>query len=173
MGKKGDSEKIRELKLLEALEEEPEARQVDLAARLGMAVGTVNWLLKRLTAKGYVKVKRIGQWHWRYLLTPQGLAEKARLTQRYLQDSMRLYRETRQEARRLLSELKKSGYDQVRLAGNPGNDLVDVCRLTCLEQEVKVIEPERGRTGEGDERPVLRVDGRELFLEWPKEGEDG
>jgi hypothetical protein len=72
MDKQTDSEEIRNLRLLEALAEEPEIRQVDLAARLGMAVGTVNWLLKRLTAKGYVKVKRIGQWHWRYLLTPPG-----------------------------------------------------------------------------------------------------
>jgi hypothetical protein len=86
---------------------------------------------------------------------------------------MCLYRETRQKARRLLSELKKGGYDEVRLEGNPGNDLVDVCRLTCLEQEVKVIEPGRGKTGEGDERPVLHIDGRELSLKWPKEGGDG
>ena len=167
-----DSERARELKILETLEQEPELRQVDLAARLGIAVGTVNWLLKRLAAKGYVKVKRIGQWRWRYLLTPRGFAEKARLTQLYLQGSMHLYRETRQQARLLLSELKKGGYDEVGLEGDLENDLVDVCLLTCLEQEVKVIERGRGRTGERDELPVLHVDGRELSLKWPKEGED-
>lgn len=172
MGKEGDSEWMRELQLLEALAEEPVVRQADLAARLGIAVGTVNWLLKRLAAKGYVKVKKIGRWRWRYLLTPRGFAEKARLTQRYLQDSMSLYRQTRREVRRLLAELQKRGYTQVRLEEDPENDLVDVCRLTCLEQGITVSNP-RGDLGGEEEMPVLRVDGRELFLNWPKEGGDG
>jgi len=68
----------RELELLEVLAEEPEVRQVDLATRLGVAVGTVNWLLKRLAAKGWIKIRRIGRWRWSYILTPKGLAEKAR-----------------------------------------------------------------------------------------------
>ena len=68
MGQKEDSERLRELEVLEALVENPEARQADLATRLGVAVGTVNWLLKRLVSKGYVKVKRIGRWRWRYLV---------------------------------------------------------------------------------------------------------
>ncbi len=169
MNEKGDSSEIRELQLLEALAEEPETKQVDLATRLGVAVGTVNWLLQRLAKKGYVKVKRIGRWRWSYLLTAQGFAEKARLTQLYLQNSMRLYRQTRQEAGRLLSELRKKGYTKVYLEGAPGNDLVDVCRLTCLEQGVKLINPEK----QGDEVPVLRVDGRQLSLAWPKEEIDG
>jgi len=165
MGKEVGSEEIRELQLLEALAEEPEVRQVDLAARLGVAVGTVNWLIKRLAAKGYVKVRRIGKWRWRYLLTPRGFAEKARLTRRYLQSSMRLYRQTREEAKRLLSELRERGYTEVHLAGDPGNDLVDVCRLTCLEQGVEVV------GSAGGEIPVLRVEGRALSLSWP-EGEE-
>jgi len=185
MGQKENSERLRELEVLEALAEDPEARQVDLATRLGVAVGTVNWLLKRLTSKGYIKVKRIGQWHWRYLVTPRGFAEKARLTQRYLQDSMRLYRQTRQEAQQLLSDLRKNGYDQVCLEGDPGNDLVDVCRLTCLEQGVAVVslgesgEPQttghvpqatnhEPRTTSHDDVPVLHVDGPELSMDWPK-----
>jgi len=153
---------MRELKLLEAIEEEPEARQIDLAARVGVAVGTVNWLLKRLAAKGYVKVRRIGRWRWRYLLTPKGFAEKARLTQRYLQESMRLYRETRQEARSMLAKIRKKGYNQVRIEGDPGSDLVDVCRLTCLEQGITIVD--------SNEAPLLRVAGRELVLEWPEGG---
>ena len=55
------SEKQRELELLEALEEEPETSQADLAVKVGVAVGTVNWYLKRWAAKGYVKIIRIGR----------------------------------------------------------------------------------------------------------------
>jgi DNA-binding IclR family transcriptional regulator len=53
--------KATEFELLEALEEGPRIRQVDLAARLRMAMGTVNLHLKRFAAKGYIKVKRIGR----------------------------------------------------------------------------------------------------------------
>lgn len=164
-GKEREMEEIRELRLLEELEQEPEARQVDLAARLGVAVGTVNWLIKRLAAKGYVKVKRIGRWRWRYLLTPQGVAAKARLTQQYLQYSMRLYRETRQRAGELLDELRKRGYSEVCLEGDPDNDLLDVCRLTCLERGVNIIKNGSDRQ---TQIPRLRVAGREVQIEWPK-----
>ncbi len=90
-----DFDKQTELHLLEALAQEPETTQADLAAQAGVAVGTVNWYLKRWTAKGYIKVKRIGRWRWRYLLTPQGMAEKSLLAKKYVEASMRIYRNTR------------------------------------------------------------------------------
>lgn len=188
-------EMIRELRLLEVLEEESEIKQIELAAKVGVAVGTVNWLLKRFAAKGYVKVKRIGQWRWRYLLTPQGVAEKARLTEGYFRNSMSLYRHTRQEAQDLLGKVKNSGYAEVYLQGNEGNDLVDICRLTCLEQGIKVVSlkesaglhPTNSRPVESlalcchtslgysygatnpDNVPILHVEGHKFTLEWPAE----
>ncbi|MCK4393088.1 hypothetical protein KAX17_09300, partial [Candidatus Bipolaricaulota bacterium] len=84
-----------------------------------------------------------------------------RLTQQYLRHSMRLYRDTRQEARHLLQELKERGYEKVRIEGEPKNDLVDVCRLTCLEEGVEEANTEE------ESAPVLLVDGRELSLDWP------
>ena len=159
----GALRELKELRLLEALEEAPEARQVDLARRLGVAVGTVNWLLKRLASKGFIKVKRIGRWRWRYILTPQGMREKARLSMAYVRNSMALYREVRQRSRRLLGEVKNRGFQEVRLQGEPGNDLLDVCRLTCLEQGIRPVT-------EGSERelPVLEVRGLQLCLKWPE-----
>ena len=102
-----DDGDLRELDLLEVLAREPESRQIDLASRLGMAVGTVNWLVKRMASKGWIKIKRIGRWQWRYILTAEGMSEKARLTQTYLHRSMETYRDVRGEARRLLGELKQ------------------------------------------------------------------
>ena len=147
----------RELRLLEEIERNPETTQADLAARLGVAVGTVNWCLKRLVKKGYVKVKQLQRRRLRYLITPLGVAEKSKLTAAYLEASMRLYRETRQKVKQLLAEVCDAGYDRVRVGGD--SDLADVCRLTCLEQGVKV---ERGGS-----LPLIRVKGTELTLEWP------
>jgi DNA-binding MarR family transcriptional regulator len=161
LGRVKASEEERELKLLEALAEAPGARQIDLAVRVGLAVGTVNWHLKRLAAKGLIKVQRIGQWRWHYLLTPQGLAEKAKLTAAYVQISMVLYRQTRARALELLEEIRRAGYARVRLVG--AGELLEICRLTCLEQGMQIVSDERQAL------PVIHQEGRELRLEWPKE----
>jgi len=97
----------RELGLLTEIERDPDITQAGLATKLGVAVGTVNWHLKRLTAKGYVKVKRAERKKLRYIITPEGLALRARLTMAYIEKSMTLYRQVREDARRILSTAQK------------------------------------------------------------------
>ena len=161
MGANDKLSTVRELKLLEAIEDDPDIRQADLATRLGAAVGTINWLIKRLVSKGYVKVKRIGRWQWRYILTPQGFAAKARLTQQYLHSSLQLYRETRKEAGELVREVEESGYDRVCLVGDPGSELMDIVSLTCLEQGLEQVTSTDGAL------PRICVTGSKLILSWP------
>jgi DNA-binding MarR family transcriptional regulator len=79
--------------------------QRHLAQRLGMALGLTNLLMRRIVAKGWVKVAHIRPNRVRYLLTPAGLAAKARLTREYLQSSVRFYAEARQRIRERLGEL--------------------------------------------------------------------
>src|SRR5574340_577295 len=85
-------EELHEFGLLEELAQDPDMTQSTLAARLGVAVGTVNWYLKRLVAKGYVKVKRAERRKLRYILTAEGLALRTRLTIDYISNSFNLYR---------------------------------------------------------------------------------
>lgn len=128
----------RELILLEQIENDPDVTQASLADKLGVAVGTVNWHLKRLVAKGYVKVKRAQRRKLRYIITPEGLALRARLTVNYIETSLRLYRRLRQRVSELLSEASQAGYHGVIIDGD--GDIADICRLTCLEQGFKVLE---------------------------------
>ncbi|MCK4393410.1 hypothetical protein KAX17_10945 [Candidatus Bipolaricaulota bacterium] len=74
----------------------------------------------------------------------------------------------RQEAQHLLQELKERGYTKVRIEGDSENDLVDVCRLTCLEEGIEVVNSDGTIEKKGG--PTLRVVDRELVLEWPTEG---
>ena len=151
----------RELMLLEHIERDPDITQASLAAQLGVAVGTVNWHIKRFIAKGYVKVKRAQRRKLRYIITPEGLAFRARLTVNYIDSSMRLYRKTRQRIGELLIELQQAGYNQVCIRGD--GDIADICRLSCLEQGIKVIE-EHPQSPENNV-PVLDVIGTKVFLE--------
>lgn len=128
----------REMTLLEKIEYDPDINQATLAAQLGVAVGTVNWHLKRFVEKGYVKVKRAQRRKLRYIITPEGIAFRARLTMNYIEQSMHLYRLVRERAREALIEIKKAGYNSVRIVGD--GDIADICRLTCFEQGISVTE---------------------------------
>ncbi len=130
----------RDMGLLEEIEHDPDVTQATLAAMLGVAVGTVNWYLKRLIAKGYVKVKRAERKKLKYIITPEGIAYRAHLTIDYIEQSMLLYRRTRTKVIELLSEVKRLGIEAVVVTGE--GDIADICRLTCLEQGVRVV-PEK------------------------------
>ena len=128
----------REMVLLEKIEYDPDITQASLASQLGVAVGTVNWHLKRLVSKGYVKVKRAQRRKLRYIITPEGIAFRARLTVNYIEQSMHLYRLVRERVREAIVEIKLAGYDSVRIQGD--GDIADICRLTCLEQGIAITE---------------------------------
>jgi DNA-binding MarR family transcriptional regulator len=133
----------REMVMLEKIEHDPDVNQSALATQLGIAVGTVNWHLKRMVAKGYVKVKRANRRKLRYIITPEGIAFRARLTIDYIEQSMLLYRATRQRVRDLLVEVKRAGYDRIQIDSDTEigqtSDIADVCRLTSLEQGFRVV----------------------------------
>ena len=147
-------EKTRELTLLEQIERDPDVTQASLATQLGVAVGTVNWHIKRLIEKGYVKVKRAERKKLRYIITPEGIALRARLTVDYIERSFNLYRRTRQRVKEHLNEVKKAGYGRVQLVGD--GDVADICRLSCLEQDVEIVK-------DGNV-PVLEVKGFKVHL---------
>jgi predicted transcriptional regulator len=144
----------RELILLEQIEKNPDINQSTLAAQLGVAVGTVNWHIKRFVEKGYVKAKRAQRKKLRYIITPEGLAMRARLTVDYIDNSMRLYRRTRQRVISALVDVRKAGYENVRIVGD--GDLAEVIRLTCLEQGILI--------GEDPDLPKLEIHGWNVRL---------
>ena len=128
----------RELILLEQIANDPDINQSTMAEKLDVAVGTVNWHIKRLVSKGYVKAKRAQRKKLRYIITPEGIALRAKLTVQYIENQMRLYRETRQGVKNILAEIKAEGYNQVRITGD--SEIADVCQLTCLEQGFEVVD---------------------------------
>jgi DNA-binding MarR family transcriptional regulator len=146
----------RDLVILEHIQKNPDATQATLATQMGVAVGTINWHIKRLIAKGYVKVRRAERRKLRYLITPEGLALRAHLTLDYIQNSFRVYRLVRQRVIDQLENVRKAGFYKVRLEGE--GDVADVCRLTCLEQGMGIVE-------NGD-FPTLKIQDLKVLVEW-------
>jgi DNA-binding MarR family transcriptional regulator len=148
------------LRILEHIERDPEVTQAHLAAQLGVAVGSVNWYLKRLIAKGFVKVAHLQRRRLRYLITPQGIGEKARLTLSFMEVSLQVYRRIRHQSRALLAQVRTRGYQRVRVLGD--GDVAEIIRLTCLEQETSIAESDSGGP-----YPAVVVSGDRLSLHWP------
>lgn len=148
------NDEMRELSLLEQIESDPDVNQSTLAHQLGVAVGTVNWHLKRLIAKGAVKVSRAERKKLRYIITPEGIALRARLAINFVETSFSLYRKTRQRVKDRIAELRRAGYERVRIVGE--GDVADICRLTCLEDGIGVVTDETA--------PALQVDGFKIQL---------
>jgi DNA-binding MarR family transcriptional regulator len=156
------SESSRDLSLLEQIEHDPDVTQANLATQLGVAVGTVNWHLKRLIAKGYVKVRRAERRKLRYIITPEGIALRTRLTVDYIEQQFNLYRRTRQRVKEYLTQVRQAGFDRIQLVGE--GDVADICRLTCLEQDIILTEDENV--------PVLKVVGLRVQLHQDGVNED-
>jgi DNA-binding MarR family transcriptional regulator len=150
-----------DFEILSHIEENPDITQADLATKLDIAVGSVNWYIKRLINKGYVKVTQMQRRRLRYLLTPKGITEKTRLTKEFMQMSLHWYRVTRETSKDFLNEIKQAGYDTVCIEGD--GDLAEIVYLSCLEAQVQVQE------GVEDSLPVLRVEGLDTVLDWPKD----
>jgi DNA-binding MarR family transcriptional regulator len=148
------SETARELALLEHIESNPDVTQASLATQLGVAVGTVNWHLKRLIEKGYIKIKRAERKKLRYIITPEGIAMRTLLTVDYIEQQFLLYRNTRQRVREHLEQIKTAGYQKVAIRGE--GDVADICRLSCLEQGVAITTD--------NNVPVLEIVGLKVIL---------
>lgn len=97
--------------LLRELESKPDVSQRELAARLGVSLGGVNYCMRALVNKGWVKLgnfaKSDKKTRYVYKLTPSGLAEKARLTSEYLEIKMAEYECLKQEIEALRAELDR------------------------------------------------------------------
>lgn len=93
------------------LEATPGVNQRDMAQQTGVSLGSLNYCLKALVAKGWVKVQNFAQSRnklgYAYVMTPSGLAEKAAISRRFLQLKQREYEALRAEIEALRSEVDK------------------------------------------------------------------
>jgi DNA-binding MarR family transcriptional regulator len=150
-----------DLVILEQIEKDPDATQANLASQMGVAVATINWHLKRLIAKGYVKARRVGRRKLRYIITPEGLALRAHLTFDYIQTSFHLFRLIRQRMQDAITQVREAGYDRICLEGD--GDIAEVCRLTCLENGIAIVQD--------GESPRVIIRAMKLFVVFEKDNE--
>jgi DNA-binding MarR family transcriptional regulator len=125
------------LGLLRSVENDGALSQRRIAAELGIALGLVNAYLKRCVKKGLVKVHDAPARRYAYYLTPQGFAEKSRLTVEYLSESFSFFRKAKSDCAQVLEQAKASGFNRLVLAGH--SDLAEIAILCAVEAGVTIV----------------------------------
>ena len=99
------------IKILRILEQDPDISQRDLARNLGISLGRANFCLQALIDKGWIKVNNFKNSNnkkaYMYLLTRRGIAEKARVTTRFLERKVAEYEALKREIEQLQREAHK------------------------------------------------------------------
>jgi DNA-binding MarR family transcriptional regulator len=124
------------LGLLDAVEQNRAQSQRLLASELGIALGLVNAYLKRCIKKGLVKVRTAPARRYAYYLTPQGFAEKSRLTVDYLAYSFSFFRQAKTDCSELFKTASTQGLEKVLLVGQ--SDLAEIAALCAMERGIKI-----------------------------------
>ncbi len=132
-----DIQAQRDLQLLNEVEQNAAVTQRSLAGKLDVAVGLTNLYLKRLARKGYIKVTTIPRHRIKYLLTPQGMVEKSRLTYLYMQYSLTYYRQMRERLKVILMARAKAGAKRIVIYGT--GELAELAYLTLREMDLTLV----------------------------------
>ena len=102
-------------RVLRMLQDDPDMTQREIAQKLGISTSGLNYCLKALIDKGWVKVQNFSQsknkFGYIYVLTPQGMAEKALLAGRCLKRKMTEYEQLQAEIEALKAEMRPSETD--------------------------------------------------------------
>jgi DNA-binding MarR family transcriptional regulator len=125
------------LGLLKSVEQDGGQSQRRLATELGIALGLVNAYLKRCISKGLVKVQNVPARRYAYYLTPQGFAEKSRLTVDYLTSSFSFFREAKADCLVMFETGRLHGFKSVVLVGR--SDLAEIAVICAIECQIEIV----------------------------------
>ena len=125
------------LGVLNAVEGDSAVTQRRIAAELGIAVGLVNAYLKRCVNKGLIKVQQVPKRRYFYYLTPQGFAEKSRLTASYLLYSFDFFRQARASCEKALGVAAARRWKSLVLVGR--SDMAEIALVCTLHHPLRIV----------------------------------
>ncbi len=152
---------VRELKILERLENNGYLTQRELSKEVGIALGLVNHLLKKMVKKGWIKIKNIDAKKIRYLITPEGAREKSSLLYKRVESTIHFYLEAKRVIRDKVVHLKNDGVKDVSIYGINHISEVLFIVLKELRLELDAVVDEKK---EGEEWFGYTVIGMEQFV---------
>ena len=131
------SERMRDLQLLEEIDQNPKVSQRELSNKFGIALGVTNACIKRMARRGLVRLKGFPPRRIAYYLTPKGFSEKSKLTLRFLSYNIHHYAEMKKLISRKLLEMQEGGVKRVAFYGV--SDEMEVAYITLQGVNLKLV----------------------------------
>jgi DNA-binding Lrp family transcriptional regulator len=131
-----ETEVLRNLRALEAIEGNPKISQRELAGRLGAALGITNALLKALARKGLIKIRGANNRSLSYHLTHAGVLAKSHLAMRWTLNTIDFYRQARRDVADKLMGLSAAGVKRVFLYGI--GELTEIALIVAPETGLEI-----------------------------------
>jgi len=131
------SEELRDLRILEELEKNPNVSQRTLSHRCKMALGLTNAYLNRMSERGWIRVEGLNRRSVKYYLTAKGVSEKAKLTLKMINRTMEQYSELKKIISRRLLEMKREGMQRIVFYGV--GDEMEVSYATLQGLSLKLV----------------------------------
>lgn len=125
------------LELLDVVGRKNDVSQRHLAQHMGVALGLANSYLKRCIRKGLIKITSAPANRYLYYLTPQGFAEKSRLTAKYLSSSFEFYRRAGDSCHKAFDLCHVHGWKRIVLCGV--SDLAEIATLRAVERDIEIL----------------------------------
>lgn len=130
-------------KVLQAIASGQRITQRSLSSDLGVALGLTNLLIRRLVAKGYVKVAGLGTCHIRYLMTASGWEALAHATRQSLENTVHLYTQTREQIRGSLSAISerchKDAAGRKRIVFYGAGDVAEIAYVSLQSTDLTLV----------------------------------
>ena len=131
------SNEMRDLRLLEELENNPIVSQRELSHKFDIALGVTNACLKRMTRKGWIRIMDLNPRRIGYHLTPKGMLEKARLTIHLISFRIQHYSELKKVIAHRLLDMKRDGRQRIVFYGV--SDEMEVAYVTLQGVDLKLV----------------------------------
>jgi DNA-binding Lrp family transcriptional regulator len=131
-----DKEERYTLEILNRIEENCRVTQPEIARHLGISLGLANSFIKRIARKGYIKLTTIQRDRAKYLITPQGIAAKSRLTIKYLQYSLNFYKQAKDTIAQVYAQLEKEGVKNIVFYGV--GELAEIAYILLQQYKMKL-----------------------------------
>jgi len=131
----------RELRIIEEISQDKNLTQRKISHKLGLSLGMTNIILKRLTSKGYIKVKELNRRKVQYILTPKGFTEKTKKSYRYFLKTIHSLQEMKKKIQHLILMEYEQGKTHFVILGEGG--LADIVELSLKNLDKSELEYRR------------------------------
>ena len=133
-----------EFKIIYEIDKDLNTTQRKISRQIGLSLGMTNLVIKKLIAKGYIKVKGLDRRRVQYILTPRGFAEKVKKTHRYLLRTIETLRAVKEKIQDTVLEYYEKGERNFTILGR--GELADIVEISLRDMGKRDMRYSRART---------------------------